>query len=729
MSLQSVVLRGELLAIILPTLGVSTAAFAQVNTMSPAADPVTTVRSVGELDEVVVTAQRRNERLQDVPIAVEAFTSAQLDAAGIGSTQDLPMLTPGLVFGQQAGFAQPFLRGIGTVASGPGIENPVAVYVDGVYYSTESNAIMSLSNIEQIEVDKGPQGTLFGRNATGGLIQITTKDPSQEFGGSISATYGNYSTAGTDFYVTGGVTSNLAADLSGHYSNQNDGYGKNLLTGQVLAKTEDMSFRNKWVLKVDESTVLKLIFDYDVSHFYPNYGPAPGTTPLGAAPYPVPPQDTSGLFSVYGDVHQGGTSFHVQHDFDFAQFVSITSFRRTEIEVQPSALLSNDPAYAVGVNDSEKHTEYTQEFQLASLAGSRVKWTTGAYLYDNDSGYTPQALIYGGYVGLPYISLFQHQKDYSAALYGQATTEVAADTNLTVGVRYTVDRRNFEGTEVLGFPGGGSEAFTDKEHKIFDKPTWRFALDHHFTPDVMAYVSYNRGFKSGGFNDSLIPTVPYSPEVLDAFEIGAKTSLFDNHLSLNAAAFLYKYKGIQEIQYLAGTFFVYNGAAAKLYGLDLDAKWKATQYLSFTAALEVMHSDFTSFPDAPISTPMPGGGTSYTIGSVSGNTLPLTPDSSLSVTAEYVIPLNSYGNVTLSATDAYSNGWYGEPDNRLHQPAYNVVNAQAGWATADGAWKVQFWGRNLTNAAYTTALGSQPNGDFGVYAPPRTYGLTVTRKF
>jgi iron complex outermembrane receptor protein len=685
----------------------------------------------GELDEVVVSAQRRSERLQDVPISVTAFNSNELVAAGITGTSDLPVLTPGLVFGSQAGFAQPFLRGVGTVAAGPGIENPIAIYVDGVYYGASSSGIMAFNNIQQIEVDKGPQGTLFGRNATGGLIQVTTKEPSDTLGGTISATYGNYATAATDFYLTGGLTSNLDADLAVHFQHQGDGYGVNVLSGQAVGLAQDVAARNKWLLKTTDGTKITLILDYGVTHFVPNYTAAPGTTALGAPATPLSSQDLIGIFQPFGNTHQGGASLHIDHDFDNFRFISITAYRRTILNVQSSAQLTPDPVFSISSASNLDNEQLSQEFQIQSLPGSRINWTGGTYLYDDNAGSTPPSVTTGGLVApLDYLDFFDHQKAYSAAFYGQATTEVAASTNLTLGLRYTVERRDFRGEETLGFPGGATQGISDAEKKIFDKPTWRLALDHHFSTDVMGYVSYNRGFKSGGFNDGLLPTTAFSPEVLDAYEVGEKATLLDRHLSLDATAFLYNYKNIQAFQYfLNGTAYVYNAGAARLYGIDVDAKWKFSESFSLTAGVEGLHTGYTSFPTAAISTPAPGGGTEYSIGSAEGNRLPFSPDLTLSVTADYLIPLGTVGELTLSATYSYNAGFYGEPDNRLHQPEYHVVNAQAAWDSPDKIYTVRGWGRNLTNAEYVSSIGSQPNGDFAAFEPPRTYGITVSRNF
>jgi iron complex outermembrane receptor protein len=687
-------------------------------------------QSSGELQDIVVTAQRRSERLQDVPISVAAFTASQLDASGITSTADLPILTPGLEFGAQAGYSQPHLRGVGTVAGGPGVENPVALYVDDVYYGAIPGSILSLTSVSQIEVDKGPQGTLFGRNATGGLIQVTTKDPLQAFGGSAAVTYSNYATTGTDLYVTGGITHELAADLAVHFEHQGDGYGTNLVTGLPVSKTQELAVRNKWLLTADDTKV-KVIFDFEQGHFIPNYNPAPGTTPLGAPPFTGGPQDAAGYFQPYGAFKQGGASVDIRHSFDFAHVVSISAYRQTWINLDGTASLAIDPTYAVLSDVTEQHAQITQEFQVLSLPDQRVQWTTGLFLYDADAGFTPPLRTTGGLIApLAYLLNYSNQKSYSAALYGQATTEVAPATNLTVGLRYTAERRNFHGTETFGFPDGTSQEIDDRQHELFKKPTWRLVLDHHFTSDVMGYVSYNRGFKSGGYNDGTIPSVGYAPETLDAYELGAKTNFFDRHLSVNVSGFRYEYKNIQALLYLpTSQSFVYNGPEAKLYGLDLDAKLKVSDNLSMTAGLEYIHARYTTFPDAPISTPQPGGGTAYTTGSAAGNEMALTPTFMFSYTADYLVKMATFGDLDLSVSYAYNSGFFGEPDNRLHQPPYNLVNAQIAWTSTDELYKVRLWGRNLNDAQYTTALGSQPNGDFALFAPPRTYGITVSRNF
>ena len=279
------------------------------------------------LEEIVVSAEKRSANLQDTPITVSAFDAAALQTAGITSSADLGMLTPGLEFGDQFGYGQPHLRGIGTVANGPGVENPVALYVDGVYLGPMAGSTLSLSSIQDVEVLKGPQGTLFGRNATGGLIQVTTKDPQQAFGGNVGVGYGNYNTWGSDLYMTGGITDTAAANLAVHFSNQGTGYGTNAFNGLDVNKNQDLAARTKWVLAPDPATEFKLIGDYERSTTIPALPPAPGTTPLGGPPYTGPTQGLNGYFQPHGLNAGGGVSLQAQHQFGSA---NSSALRHTE---------------------------------------------------------------------------------------------------------------------------------------------------------------------------------------------------------------------------------------------------------------------------------------------------------------------------------------------------------------------------------------------------------------
>lgn len=683
------------------------------------------------LQEVVVTAQKRRESLQDVPISVTAVNGEQLAAAGVFSAQDLSLVTSGLEYGTQAAYGQPFLRGIGTTANGPGVENPVAVYVDGVYYGASIGTVLTFDdvNIQQIEVDKGPQGTLFGRNATGGLIQVTTKDPTQQFEGNIGVGYGNYQTGDASVYLSGGVSENLAANVDLHINDQGTGYGINAFTGQDVNYTKDISARSKWIWTQSEATSVKFLFDYEHQTFAQAYVPAPGTTPLGGLPYTGDPQGMNGYYQPDGRLDQGGTSVQVHHDFAGVQFLSLTAYRQSSVYEAFDGGLVPNAFDALNIIINERHQQVTQEFQFLSPDDSSIHWATGAFFYWTEGRSAPLVAASPGlFQPLFAFDTYSTQKAISPAVYGQVTKEILPGTNLTAGLRYTSERRTFYGYNVNYFDDGASvPAGSDYESRTWDKLTWRLSLDHRFTPDLMTYVSYNRGFKSGGYNDYLVPTQPYQPETLDAYEIGAKSDLLAHRLQINPAVFLYDYKNLQSVQYPFGIQVITNGAAARLYGLDLDVKALIATGFTITMGLEALHDEFTSFPNAQLSIPIPGGGTEFSTFDASGKHLGLAPSFTANISPSWTLPPNLFpsrwGLMTLNLTYAENSGWYAEPDNRLHQSAYSLLSSQIAWALPNQHCKLILWGKNLSNSQYTVALASQANGDFAIYAPPRTYGL------
>lgn len=677
------------------------------------------------LEEIVVMAQRRAENLQEVPIAITALTAGAIEAANITGTQDLVILTPGLNFNSVGGYGQPRIRGIGTTADTPTLENPIATYVDGVYYAHQGGSLMSLNNIERIEVLKGPQGTLFGRNATGGLIHIITREPTQELTGRVSLGYENYETFTANGYVGGGLAANLAADLALYVRRQGDGYGTNILTDQEINKMHNFAGRSKWVLTPSDSTKMTLIADYARNNGAMAQSPAPGTVPLGGAP-DLPDQDVAVPSPYKNTFSQGGASLRIEHDFDGVNLVSTTAYRKTRGTIFfPN--VGQDPDFLTLVKLYDRAEQASQEFQFQSNSDSAFDWTAGAFLFYADGGWQPVELSGGALAPLDRIFLNSSQSTYSGAAYGQSTVDFGQGTSLTLGLRYTIDRRKWDLLQEFDapFPLG---PFSDEGKRTFKKLTWRAALDHEFESGLLLYLSANRGFKSGGFNDLALPATPYLPETLDAYEAGFKTDLFDSRIRINGAGFYYDYKNLQVTRYENGILLLYNGAGAEVYGMDLDAEALVTSRLRVGAGLSVIHGRYKSFPNADITFPAPGGGTIITTGSAKGNRLSYTPDWTVNLSANYSIPL-PVGTLDLAVAYFHSDGFVGSPDERLRQKAYDVVNASASWSSDDEAWKISIYGRNITDELYASALYAQANGDAIQYAAPRTYGVSLQRAF
>jgi iron complex outermembrane receptor protein len=684
------------------------------------------------LEEIVVTAQRRSENLQSVPIAVTVLSAADLAEKGVDSVELLASTVPGLTFAETGTLGTPRIRGIGVAFVAGGNENSVATYVDNVYYASASSSILSFNNISQIAVLKGPQGTLFGRNATGGLIQITTRDPSETFSGLADVTVGNLKTYGTNLYVTGGLLDGLAADLAVHYKDQREGFGKNLFTGDDIGKTRDLALRSKIKGQLGDSTTATLILDYGRVHsITPAFRPLYGSLPLDGKPYTGGPFDMNGEVDPLSTLTQYGVSLDVKHDFGFAELVSITAHRhsyyryRADLDSEPEVYL-----YTPGVHIPD--SQFSQEVQLVSANNNAFTWQVGAYYFWGKGSYAPVvvAIPLFGIVSSTYTA----QTTNSAAGFGQATYAFTDATSLTIGGRLTAESKHIDasGSVYVTAPGLSIPQGPIHESITATRPTWRAALDHKLTADTMVYVSYNRGFKSGGFDPaSTSVAVPFKPEVLDATEVGIKSEFLDRRLRVNAAGFYYDYRNIQLNSFTTGFSSIYNGKSAKIYGLDMDLTAAATDHLTFTLGLSLLHDRFGNFPISQTATVATGGIVALPeAASAEGKRLPNTPDWQLNAGAEYSIPLSS-GSVVLAADFFHSDKWYSTPENKAFQKPYNLTNTSATWLFGpQERHSLRLWGRNLGNVAYAVQSVIQvPIGYEEEVGEGRTFGVTLGTKF
>jgi iron complex outermembrane recepter protein len=708
------------------------------------------VQGGGALEEVVVTANKRSENIQNVPIAIQALSASDIANRGIQSTADIAAAVPGLTFQGSMNGLQPVLRGVGTTAISAGEENSIATYLDGVYIANLSGGLLQLNDIKSVEIDKGPQGTLFGRNATGGVISITTKDPGHEFSGIGSISYGNYQTAEGSLYVTGGISENLAANLGAYISNQNQGYGINLFNGKEVDRQQDVALRSKWLFTPTDVDRVVLAVDWERTHssYLDGYQTLPGHPTQwgpGAPPFGQPflfpggPWDVDAYQQPLDNFKQGGASLNYQHEFPFGRLTNITAFREARKDVLWSA--EDVPAPVETAGWIEKDRQISEEIQLASTDTSVIKWVGGFFFLDGSAAYLP-FLIQGTAAApapLQNINFIADEVTKSYAGFGQTTAPLVfiPDTDITVGLRYTAEKRGLNGVTLLNFVPPIPNVATGQvdESKNFDKWTWRLALDHHFTDTLLGYVSYNRGFKSGIYN-----TIPpggnaVAPEILDAYEAGIKSDWLSHRLRVNSSAFFYKYSQLQVTVFNATTAELENAANAHIYGVDLDVEAQPIERLTLGLSFEYLHDRFVSFPNAQILIPQTvaeGGGNLLEIGSVAGNRLPYTPDYSASASLDYQLP-TQVGQFGLNAAYAYQSTWFAAPDNNLKAPISNLVNAQLSWIPARlDKLKVLLWARNLTNQAVPMWLApaNNPGGrDDRINHPPRMYGLKLQYSF
>ena len=699
----------------------------------PAAEPPPS----GQVAEIVVTAQKRSENLQNVPIAITAITADKLASANVTSTATLQAVTPAITFSDVNGFLEPRIRGIGSSSAGAAVENSVATYIDGVYIASAPGSLLDLSTVERVEVLKGPQGTLFGRNATGGLVSIITRDPKFSFSGQADAGYGNYDTSRVDAYVTGPITSNLAADLTISASHQGDGYGTNFTTGKDTDKTDkSIAARSKFLLHLGDATTVHLSLDFSQV-----YGRDPTIAALSGAPninnrnaagVPIvlfhDPHDTYANNDASHKLLTGGVTLRIDQKVGDYTLSSITAGRRSSFGQAFDADAGPQPVIYETFEQLDQ--EVSQEFQIASPQSGRFTWIAGAYYYNLDSNFDPFILITGRPNPVQANSVLRNFLDNeSIAGYAQGTLQLGFDTSFTGGFRYTDEKRSQQATTVAT-AATGRQTTTLVPYESFSEntPTWRLSLEHKFTPAILGYVSWNRGFKSGGYNSS-VPTAPaYLPEKLDAYEAGAKSTLFDHRLRLNGAFFYYDYTNIQVNTYIGSLGVIYNGARAENYGIDFDFDYVIVPGLTLSGGADIIHDRFTSFPAAQIARLQPNGTLVVSPGSATGNRLPFAPDATFNIGIDYKHPLFG-GNVDLFVNELYNSGFFTQADNVLQQGDYNLVNMSATWRPAGDRYFVKVYMNNALDYDIKEYFAVANGGASVSYQAPRTFGAQVGVKF
>jgi iron complex outermembrane receptor protein len=311
------------------------------------------------------------------------------------------------------------------------------------------------------------------------------------------------------------------------------------------------------------------------------------------------------------------------------------------------------------------------------------------------------------------------QHTTSFAGFGQATVEVFPGTEVTGGLRFTTETQKYSQT----FPAPDPTVPTSEPtQQTANKLTWRFAINHHFSDDISAYASYNRGFKSGGYNLRL-PGNAFLPETLDAYEVGLKTELLDRHLRLNVDGFYYDDKNVQVLSSVLGGTFTSNAAAAHLKGVEATLEAALTREFHVSGGVSVQGGRYTSYPNCQY---IDQNGNVLLQTVCTNNKTIVTPPESGTITANYNLDLGDNGRLQPSITYVYNAGFFWQPDNRLTQPAYSLVNASLLWTSASKKFDARLWAKNLNNATYYSArLGVANLGDVQEQAPPRTFGVTI----
>jgi iron complex outermembrane recepter protein len=455
----------------------------------------------------------------------------------------------------------------------------------------------------------------------------------------------------------------------------------------------------------------------------------PGELAITGLPGPADDFDTNTNSRSFSDIEQYGFSLKLTHDFATMQLLSISAYRHTDWETMFDSDGHQAPILHVQVSEPDR--QFSQEFQLLSTGDGPFRWVVGAYYFDASGGFLPGIVnvVPSGLIN----TLFSKQKTESYSVFGQGSYALSDATSVTVGLRWTTEDKSIDGSGSLFFPAAG---FTVPQGPIeaeetIDEPTWRLAIDHRLSDNMMVYASYNHGFKSGGYDPSSVRAAVYvKPEELDAIEVGMKTELLDRRLRMNGAAYYYDYTNLQLNTFVNSLLTVYNGDSAEVYGLDLDVTAAPTDRLTLTLGLALIHGRYGDFPVTHTVELSTGGIIALPDASADGKRLVNTPDWTVNLGANYAVPLSN-GSLTFAANLYHSDGWYNAPENRTRMDSYDLVNASITWAFGAGEmYSAKLWGRNLGDEFVFSSITNQvPVTDMVTGAPGRTYGLTLGIKF
>jgi|APFre7841882724_1041349.scaffolds.fasta_scaffold01633_5 iron complex outermembrane receptor protein len=716
----------------------------------------------GGLEEITVTARRREELLQDVPIALSAFSADRIQNAGAPDITWLQQSTPNLTLQVARGSNSTliaFIRGIGQQDPLWGFEPGVGLYVDDVYVARPQGAVLDIYDIERLEVLRGPQGTLYGRNTIGGAIKYVTRPLGNEARLDTKLTFGTY--AQHDFIASGVLPLSDTLSVGGSAAiYRRDGYGENQFTGNQnhYAKSVD-AFRMSAEWNPTDTLSFRLAGDYveDNSDAKHGHREAPGLG-LAAGEVVLPDVfDTRGGIGEDNRVRNQGVSLTAAWELtDAVTLKSITAYR----EGKTNTLIDFDtsPAPALDVPGYYEDDQLTQELQFL-YEGERLRGVAGLYYLDAHAAGKFDTIV--GLLNLT-IATSGFVDTTSYAAYADFSWNFTDKLSASLGGRYTSDekeggvyRQNFTGLYSPQFgnnaavPGLVRSDYTND--RTFDQFTPRASISYEFTDTFTTYASYSEGFKSGGFDMRgdvvLTPDTVngYDPETVQSYEIGTKGTLFDDRLSYNFAAFYADYSDQQITRQqptVTGSIasFVDNAGASTIQGVELEGTLQFSDRFSLNYGFGWTDAEFDKYETFQVITnPAPPPPTLTVPVDLSDTAVfQNTPEWNGNLALNYAQPLqNGWGSLLATLSGSYRDSYYmfEFPNPLIDQnDAYTLVDASIAWTSANDKLRFQLLGRNLTDEEYKIGGYYFPGALYGnivnsFYGPPRTVSLSVSYRF
>ena len=714
----------------------------------PAAATTPSDDNAPRVDDIIVTAQKRSENLQDVPVAVSAVTGKTLENKRILDLVDLSNATPGLQIKSDDNGANPriFIRGVGVNDFNPATASAVGIYADGVYVGSPLAQRFAFFDLQQAEVLRGPQGTLYGRNTTGGAVNVTSRKPGNDVEADFLAEYGRFNSLN----LQGGVSLPLVKDLlsvrvAGLYQ-RDDGYSVNRLTGNRGNNADRWAVRGSVHFTPSSAITDDLavtagksrggsIWAYNRTLF-PASPDVAGPDGLCAPAYYGTANCTNvlGYANASKNLYEGDYSFEGKDKVNLftvantltinlgsADIVSVTGYQHAKRNDQEET--DANPLPVITASYIARQNTFSQELRLQSSGKPALRYVFGLYYahddLTNNSAYDVLAILPADpAAGIGRFVWPLAQKTDSYAAFGQLDYDLTSRLTATVGLRYSADHKDFH--YFSGETNTGTSFFTFDGSKTFDSVSGKFGLQYRFTPDVNAYASYSRGTKSGGFfsgqTGNIADIGPYKDETVNAYEAGLKTELLRHTLRANLAAFYYDYQNLQVYTTVIDGFITRqlftNASAARMYGGELELEATPARGLTISMNAAYLNATYRNFVSA---------GADY-----SGNTLPSAPKISVQTAADYTQPV-SFGAIVANVSASYRSKVFFDTANtpRLSDQARVYVDGRLGVQLVRNKLEIGIWGKNIfgeTNISDITPIASL-GFDVVSVGPPRTYGL------
>lgn len=736
--------------------GVGLTAFAPTAVFAQQDEAPVTPSAAENSNVIIVTAQRRAEAQVDVPISITNLDPAALETANVQELGDIVKVTPALRFDFAGGFYQPTIRGIGTAVTTSGGGGNVGIYIDGFYSPNPLAADFDLMSVDSIQVLKGPQGTLFGRNTTGGAILVSTREPStsgNEFEG--RASYGRFHELKGNLLANFALSDRFAVSLEGLYK-RGDGWQHDIISGRRVGEYENWTVRASFKAELtdnldvilrykhgdvdDPSPLLAATFeDRDFGLGAP-FGGVPGTYTTDRNH--IAEDSVPEFFRSNSDVVQG--TIHL--DLDFADLTSFTQYRNEEVNASQDLDYSGLDLFQIGLPNNNE--TWSQELLMTSKSGSPLQWTAGLFYFQNTDQY------------LTYIDNNGSDPANRVRLGGSATTsesyaafvdvtyEIVPKLFLTGGARYSKDKivdaywnRAFVATEV---------PVPDISN---DKLTPRAVVRYKPTDHASIYASFTKGYKAavsdvgGSCQSNPDPNNPgqficneVEPEDINAYELGFKYE--KDGLSLEAAGFYYDYKNLQVSIFRTGTAEIINAATSEIYGLEGALSYRMANGFDLSAGAAWVHARYKNFNDAPIYTRCSdlgsvvqatclASGVSFIVVPTDIEDVPMqrAPEFTAFVGARYETEV-AKGDLALSGNLYYSSEfWFGPSGTQFKENGYATLALRAQWDAPSDNWYIALFGDNVTDNRYYTQAQYSSFGIGGNWSKPATYGVEFGFKY